>query len=70
MGMKVAYGLKGLGCEVTVLEAGKQVFTRILSKRAAFILSKHLINKGIEIMTNCRFLSYDENNQPPLIPPY
>ena len=59
MGMKVAYGLKGLGCEVTVLEAGKQVFTRILSKRAAFILSKHLINKGIEIKTNSKFISYD-----------
>lgn len=59
MGMKVAYGLKGLGCDVTVLEAGKQVFTRILSKRAAFILSKHLMNKGIEIKTNSRFISYD-----------
>ncbi len=59
MGMKVAYGLKGLGCNVIVLEAGKQVFTRILSKRAAFILSKHLINKGIEIKTNSRFISYD-----------
>ncbi len=64
MGMKVAYGLKGLGCNVTVLEAGKQVFTRILSKRAAFILSKHLINKGIEIKTGCSFISYDEDNPP------
>lgn len=60
MGMKIAYGLKGLGCNVTVLEAGKQVFTRILSKRAAFVLTKHLMNKGIEIKTNCRFISYDE----------
>ncbi len=59
MGMKVAYGLKGLGCDVTVLEAGKQVFTRILSKRAAFVLTKHLMNKGIEIKTNSRFISYD-----------
>ncbi len=59
MGMKVAYGLKGLGCNVTVLEAGKQVFTRILSKRAAFVLTKHLMNKGIEIKTNSRFISYD-----------
>lgn len=59
MGMKVAYGLKGLGCNVTVLEAGKQVFTRILSKRAAFVLTKHLMNKGIKIKTNSRFISYD-----------
>ncbi len=59
MGMKIAYGLKGLGCNVTVLEAGKQVFTRILSKRAAFILTKHLMNKAIEIRTGCRFISYD-----------
>lgn len=59
MGMKVAYGLKGLGCNVTVLEAGKQVFTRILSKRAAFVITKHLMNKGIEIKTNSRFISYD-----------
>ena len=59
MGMKVAYGLKGLGCNVTVLEAGKQVFTRILSKRAAFVLTKHLMNKGIEIKTNSSFISYD-----------
>lgn len=60
MGMKIAYGLKELGCNVTVLEAGKQVFTRILSKRAAFVLTKHLMNKGIEIKTNSRFISYDE----------
>lgn len=59
MGMKVAYGLKGLGCNVTVLEAGKLVFTRILSKRAAFVLTKHLMNKGIEIKANSRFISYD-----------
>ncbi|MFZ3066484.1 MAG: FAD-dependent oxidoreductase [Nitrospirota bacterium] len=59
MGMKVAYGLKGLGCNITVLEAGRQVFTRILSKRAAFVLTKHLMNKGIEIKTNSRFISYD-----------
>ena len=59
MGMKVAYGLKGLGCNVTVLEAGKQVFTRILSKRAAFVLTKHLMNKGMKIKTNSRFISYD-----------
>ena len=59
MGMKIAYGLKGLGCNVTVLEAGKQVFTRILSKRAAFVLTKHLMNKGIEIKTNSRLISYD-----------
>lgn len=59
MGMKVAYGLKGLGCNITVVEAGKQVFTRILSKRAAFVLTKHLMNKGIEIKTNSRFISYD-----------